>query len=215
MLGGHVVRAAIDRAKLDPAEVEDVVMGCALPEGATGSNIARIIANARRLSGDRVAGLTVSRFCSSGLNSDRDRGTAHSCAGEGDIYVAGGVESISCVQHELNQHMLRDPATMQRKPGTLLADAADGRDRRQALQDRRASRRTTTACAASSARARRRRPVTSRPRSSRSRVRTAQVDKNDGRAADAPGHRRRSTRDCAPTRHTKPSQRSSRRSPAA
>ena len=46
VLGGHVVRAAIDRARLDPAEVEDVVMGCGLPEGATGSNIARIIANA-------------------------------------------------------------------------------------------------------------------------------------------------------------------------
>jgi len=114
VLGGHVVRAAIDRAKLDPAEVEDVVMGCGLPEGATGSNIARIIANAAGCPVS-VSGLTVSRFCSSGLNSIAIA-AQRIISGEGEIYVAGGVESISCVQQELNQHMLMDPATMQRKP---------------------------------------------------------------------------------------------------
>ena len=114
VLGGHVVRAAIDRAKLDPAEIEDVVMGCALPEGATGSNIARIIANAAGCP-VTVSGVTVSRFCSSGLNSIAIA-AQRIVAGEGDIYVAGGVESISCVQNEVNQHMLRDPGTMRRKP---------------------------------------------------------------------------------------------------
>jgi acetyl-CoA C-acetyltransferase len=114
VLGGHVVRAAIDRAKLDPAEVEDVVMGCGLPEGATGSNIARIIANAAGCP-VTVSGVTISRFCSSGLNSIA-LAAQRILAGEGDIYVAGGVESISCVQNEVNQHMLRDPATMRRKP---------------------------------------------------------------------------------------------------
>jgi len=114
VLGGHVVRAAIDRAKLDPGEVEDVVMGCGLPEGATGSNIARIIANAAGCP-VTVSGVTISRFCSSGLNSIA-LAAQRILAGEGDIYVAGGVESISCVQNELNQHMLRDPATMRRKP---------------------------------------------------------------------------------------------------
>ena len=59
--------------------------------------------------------MTVSRFCSSGLNSIA-LAAQRILAGEGDIYVAGGVESISCVQNELNQHMLRDPATMRRKP---------------------------------------------------------------------------------------------------
>jgi acetyl-CoA C-acetyltransferase len=114
VLGGHVVRAAIDRAKLDPAEVEDVMIGCGLPEGATGSNIARIIANAAGCP-VTVSGVTISRFCSSGLNSIA-LAAQRILAGEGDVYVAGGVESISCVQNEVNQHMLRDPATMRRKP---------------------------------------------------------------------------------------------------
>jgi acetyl-CoA C-acetyltransferase len=114
VLGGHVVRAAIDRAKLDPGEIEDVMIGCGLPEGATGSNIARIIANAAGCPVS-VSGVTISRFCSSGLNSIA-LAAQRILAGEGDIYVAGGVESISCVQNEVNQHMLRDPATMRRKP---------------------------------------------------------------------------------------------------
>ena len=67
-LGGHVVKAALERARVEPAEVEDVVIGCGLPEGATGSNIARIIAY-RAGCPVSVSGLTVSRFCSSGLNA--------------------------------------------------------------------------------------------------------------------------------------------------
>jgi acetyl-CoA C-acetyltransferase len=113
-LGGHVVKAALERAGVEPAAVEDVVMGCALPEGATGSNIARIIAN-RAGCPVSVSGLTVSRFCSSGLNAIAIAAQRIQ-AGEGDIYVAGGVESISCVQQELNRHMIEDPWTLEHKP---------------------------------------------------------------------------------------------------
>src|ERR671936_590455 len=67
-LGAHVVKAAVERARVDPAEVEDVVMGCALPEGTTGSNIARQIALRAGLP-VTTAGVTVNRFCSSGLQS--------------------------------------------------------------------------------------------------------------------------------------------------
>src|ERR1700681_4058941 len=67
-MGGHVVKAAVERAKLDPAEVEDVIMGCANPEGATGANIARQIALRAGLP-VTVSGMTVNRFCSSGLQT--------------------------------------------------------------------------------------------------------------------------------------------------
>ncbi len=113
-LGGHVVRAAIERARLDAAEVEDVIMGCANPEGATGRNIARQIALAAGCPVS-VAGLTVNRFCSSGLQTIA-LAAQRIIAGEGEIYVAGGVESISCVQNEMNKHMLFDPALLARKP---------------------------------------------------------------------------------------------------
>ena len=113
-LGGHVVRAAIERARLDAAEVEDVIMGCANPEGATGMNIARQIALAAGCPVS-VAGLTVNRFCSSGLQTIA-LAAQRIISGEGEIYVAGGVESISCVQNEMNKHMLFDPALAARKP---------------------------------------------------------------------------------------------------
>src|SRR5258708_17839210 len=102
--GGHVVRTAIERAGLDAAEVEDVIMGCAFPEGATGSNIARQIALRAGLPVS-VAGMTVNRFCSSGLQTIA-LAAQRVAAGEDAIYVAGGVESISCVQNESTKHML-------------------------------------------------------------------------------------------------------------
>ncbi|PPE70616.1 acetyl-CoA C-acyltransferase [Caldimonas thermodepolymerans] len=113
-LGGHVVKAAIERAGIDGAEVEDVLMGCATPEGATGSNIARQIALRAGLP-VTVSGVTVNRFCSSGLQTIA-MAAQRIIAGEGDIYVAGGVESISCVQNEANTHMLREGWLMQHKP---------------------------------------------------------------------------------------------------
>jgi acetyl-CoA C-acetyltransferase len=88
-LGGHVVRHAVERAGIDPAEVEDVLMGCANPEGATGVNIAR---------------------------QSAIRAGLPAIAGEGDIHVAGGVESISCVQPYMNQHMLSEGWLLEHKP---------------------------------------------------------------------------------------------------
>ncbi|MGE5105177.1 MAG: acetyl-CoA C-acyltransferase [Betaproteobacteria bacterium] len=113
-LGGHVVAHAIARAKLDPAEVEDVLMGCALPEGATGWNIARQIA-LRAGCPVSVPGATINRFCSSGLQTIV-LAAQRIIAGEGDVYVAGGVESLSCVQNEMNKHMFVDPWLAKHKP---------------------------------------------------------------------------------------------------
>jgi acetyl-CoA C-acetyltransferase len=113
-LGGFAVKAAVERAGVDPGAVDDVLMGCATPEGATGSNIARQIALAAGLP-ITTSGVTVNRFCSSGLQTIA-MAAQRVIAGEGDIYVAGGVESISCVQNEANRHMIQDPALLAKKP---------------------------------------------------------------------------------------------------
>ena len=113
-LGGHAVEHAIQRAGIEAGEVEDVIMGCANPEGATGANIARQIA-LRAGCPITVSGMTVNRFCSSGLQTIA-LAAQRIIAGEGDTYVAGGVESISCVQQEMNKHMLVDPWLGKHKP---------------------------------------------------------------------------------------------------
>ncbi|WP_144732775.1 acetyl-CoA C-acyltransferase [Extensimonas perlucida] len=113
-LGGHAVQHAIARAGIDPAEVEDVLMGCANPEGATGNNIARQCALRAGLPVS-VSGMTVNRFCSSGLQTIA-LAAQRIIAGEAQVFVAGGVESISCVQQEMNLHMIADPALAQQKP---------------------------------------------------------------------------------------------------
>jgi acetyl-CoA C-acetyltransferase len=113
-LGGHVIQAAVQRGGIDPGAVDDVLMGCANPEGATGWNIARQAALAAGLP-VTVAGATVNRFCSSGLQTIA-MAAQRIIAGEGDVYVAGGVESISCVQQEMNLHMFKDPALEAKKP---------------------------------------------------------------------------------------------------
>jgi acetyl-CoA C-acetyltransferase len=111
VLGGHAVKHAIARAGIDPGEVEDVVMGCGFPEGATGNNIAR---EALIWAGCPVstAGVTINRYCSSGLNAIAV--AAHQVMSEStDIAVGGGVESISLVQmgginlkHYTEEHLL-------------------------------------------------------------------------------------------------------------
>ena len=113
-MGGHVVKHAIERAKIDPAEVEDVLMGCATPEGATGANIARQIA-LRAGCPVTTAGATVNRFCSSGLQTIA-MAAQRVIADEGDIFVAGGLEAISCVQNEANRHMINEVWLKQNKP---------------------------------------------------------------------------------------------------
>ncbi len=118
-LGAHVVRAAVERAKVDPAEVEDVLFGCALPEGTTGGNVARQIALAAGLPVS-TAGTTVNRFCSSGLQTIAM--AAHRVlVDKVPVLVAGGIEQISCVQQELNQHMFRDPWLVEHKPAVYMS----------------------------------------------------------------------------------------------
>ncbi len=124
-LGGHVVKAAIARAGIDPASVEDVIMGCANPEGATGFNIARQIALRAGLA-VTTSGMTVNRYCSSGLQTIA-LAAQRIQAGEGEIYVAGGVESISCVQNDrMNLFMAKDAWLDENKPAmywTMLQTA--------------------------------------------------------------------------------------------
>ncbi|MBC3935463.1 acetyl-CoA C-acyltransferase [Undibacterium sp. CY7W] len=113
-MGGHVLQAAIQRAGIEAAEVEDVMMGCATPEGATGSNVARQI-SLRAGCPVTTAGVTINRFCSSGLQTIA-MAAQRIIAGEGDIFAAGGVESISCVQNEANKHMIAEPWLKAHKP---------------------------------------------------------------------------------------------------
>jgi acetyl-CoA C-acetyltransferase len=113
-LGGFAVQAAVQRAGIDPAAVDDVLMGCATPEGATGSNIARQIALRAGLP-ITTSGVTINRFCSSGLQTIA-MASQRVIAGEGEVFVAGGVESISCVQNEANRHMIADPWLVEHKP---------------------------------------------------------------------------------------------------
>lgn len=113
-LGGHAVQHAIERAHLAPDEVDDVLMGCALPEGATGGNIARQIA-LRAGCPVTVPAATVNRFCSSGLQTIV-LAAQRIMTGEGEAIVAGGVESISCVQNEQNRHMVRETWLVAHKP---------------------------------------------------------------------------------------------------
>jgi len=117
-LGGHVVKAAVERARIDPAEVEDVIIGCGLPEGTTGGNVARQIALRAGLP-VTTAGHTVNRFCSSGLQSIAM--AAHRVIVDRvPVLVAGGIEQISCVQQELNQHMFADPWLVEHRPAVYM-----------------------------------------------------------------------------------------------
>src|SRR4051812_35102001 len=115
-MGGHVVHAALERAKVDADEVEDVIIGCANPEGATGWNIARQIA-IRAGCPMTVPGMTVNRFCSSGLQTIA-LASQRIISGEGSVFVAGGVESISLVQQEMNKHHFQDEWLQRHVPET-------------------------------------------------------------------------------------------------
>jgi acetyl-CoA C-acetyltransferase len=114
-LAGHVIAHAVQRAGLDPAEVEDVIMGCALPEGATGQNIARQAALRAGLP-VTTAGVTVNRFCSSGLQAIA-MAAQRVIVDRVPVMVAGGLESISLVQNEhMNLHRLREEWLEEHKP---------------------------------------------------------------------------------------------------
>jgi acetyl-CoA C-acetyltransferase len=118
-LAGHAIKHAVERAKIDPKEVEDVILGCGLPEGATGHNVAR---NAAVRAGLPVtaAGTTVNRFCSSGLQAI-SMAAQRVIVDRVPVMVAGGVESVSLVQGALNlSHFfgttIQDPANPMGKP---------------------------------------------------------------------------------------------------
>ncbi|WP_314325240.1 acetyl-CoA C-acyltransferase [Comamonas aquatica] len=113
-LGAHAVAHAVQRAGIDGAHVEDVIMGLSLPEGTTGGNVARLISTRAGLP-VTTAGMTINRFCSSGLQAIA-LASQRIIAGENEVLVAGGLESISCVQLEVNQHMAHDPELTKMKP---------------------------------------------------------------------------------------------------
>jgi acetyl-CoA C-acetyltransferase len=113
-LAGHAIRAAVERAGIDGSDVEDVLMGCGMPEGTTGGNIARQGAVRAGLP-VTAGGVTVNRLCAAGLETIA-MAAQRIIAGGGDVFVAGGVESISCVQNEINKHMAAEPWLVEHKP---------------------------------------------------------------------------------------------------
>jgi acetyl-CoA C-acetyltransferase len=119
-LGGHVIAEAVKRAGVAPAEIDDVVMGAALQQGAQGFNLARQSALAAGLP-DSVAGMTVDRQCSSGLMAIAT--AAKQIVDDGmQITVGGGLESISLVQNEhMNRHHAQDPTLVERIPALYMA----------------------------------------------------------------------------------------------
>jgi acetyl-CoA acetyltransferase family protein len=129
-MGGHVIAAAMERAKLDPKEIEDVVIGCATPEGATGGNIARQAALRGGISVDAAA-MTVNRFCSSGLQAIAL--AAHEILVEGaPVAIAGGLENISLTQMTANRHFGQEEWLLAHKPAIYMTmlETADNVARR-------------------------------------------------------------------------------------
>jgi len=119
VLGGHVIAHAVHRAGLDPGDIEDVILGCALPEGATGGNIARQAALRAGLP-VAVAGATINRFCASGLQAIAS--AAHRVlADRVPIMVAGGLESISLVQGPAGLYQARNPWLAEHRPTVYLS----------------------------------------------------------------------------------------------
>ena len=113
-LGAHVIKNAVERAGVEPTEVEDVVFGCGLPEGSTGHNIARTSAVKAGLP-VTTSGMTINRYCSSGLQAISTAANRIIVDGA-DVMVAGGVESISLVQNNLNTKNFVDGWLMDNKP---------------------------------------------------------------------------------------------------
>ncbi len=111
---GHVLQHAIRRARLEPAEIEDVIIGGTFLEGPAGMNVARQV-GLRAGCPVTTAGLSINRFCSTGLQSIA-LASQRILAGEGEIYAAGGVESISCIQNSANIRMLKEVWLEEHKP---------------------------------------------------------------------------------------------------
>ena len=119
-LGGHVIRHAVERAGIDPGEVEDVLLGCAMPEGATGGNIARQAALAGGLP-TTAAGTTINRFCSSGLQAIASAAQRVIIDGV-PVAIGGGLESISLVQNDQrNKFRVQDEWLLAHKPAVYMS----------------------------------------------------------------------------------------------
>ena len=119
-LGGHAVEHAVKRAGVDPAEIEDVIVGAALQQGSTGTNVARQIALRAGLPAT-TAGMTVDRQCASGLMAIAT--AAKQVIHDGQIIaVGGGVESISLVQNQhMNLYRMQDPALLALSPHVYMS----------------------------------------------------------------------------------------------
>ncbi len=117
-LAGHAIAHAVARAGIDPAEVEDVILGVGLPEGATGNNLGRVAALRAGLP-VTVPGMTINRYCSSGLQSIAI--AAGRIATDGaKIVVAGGCESISMVQNDMNVHGFTEEWMLRHEPDVYM-----------------------------------------------------------------------------------------------
>ena len=114
VLTAHAISHAVSRAGVEPEEVEDVVIGCGLPEGATGHNVARLSAIRAGLP-VTTSGTTINRFCSSGMQAI-SVAAQRVLTDKVPVMVAGGVESISLVQNNLNQEHFTEEWLMQNKP---------------------------------------------------------------------------------------------------
>jgi acetyl-CoA C-acetyltransferase len=125
VMTGHVIKHAVERAGVEPGEVEDVIVGCGYPEGATGKNVARLAAIRAGLP-VTTAGTTINRFCSSGLQAIA-MAAQRVVMDKVPVMVAGGVESVSLVQPHLNRHYFEEEWLMQHKPELWMGmiDTAD------------------------------------------------------------------------------------------
>ncbi len=118
VMGGHVIKHAVERAGIDPGEVEEVIMGCGLPEGATGNNIARM-SSIRGGVPVTSTGATIARFCGSGLSAVAH--AAQRCMVDRvPVAIGGGLESISLVQNNINMKHAMDAGLMKMKPTIMM-----------------------------------------------------------------------------------------------
>ena len=125
VMTGHVIKHAVNRAVVDSEEIEDVIIGCGYPEGATGKNIARLAAYRAGLP-VTTSGTTVNRFCSSGLQAIT-MAAQRVVMDKVPVIVAGGVKSVSLVQPNLNRTYFEEDWLMEHKPELWMAmiDTAD------------------------------------------------------------------------------------------
>ena len=120
VLGAHAIKHAIDKANIDPSEVEDVIMGCGTPEGATGVNIARQSAIRAGLPVS-TAGVTVNRFCSSGMQTIA-KAAQRVIVDNVPVVIGGGLESISLVQNDhANKHHIHEDWILNNKPELYMS----------------------------------------------------------------------------------------------